>query len=232
MPLGRWVLDQACRQAQAWLASGHAHPDFYMSVNLSGRQLQDPELVHEVASAIRDSGLPARALVLEVTESVLVDDFDASLARLRALKGLGLRLAVDDFGTGYSSLSYLRDLPVDVIKIDKSFIDRVAVDPEGAAVVRSVIDMAAALGLTSIAEGVEDAEQLACLDAIGCDNVQGFLLARPMPVGESANALTKLNGTEPAPTTRRTESRVLTGPLRRRGASGWTVVRGPGRPTT
>ncbi|MDQ1426101.1 MAG: hypothetical protein QOD72_3599, partial [Acidimicrobiaceae bacterium] len=137
------------------------------------------------------SGLPASALVLEVTESTVMEDLDTALARLQALKDLGLRLAVDDFGTGYSSLSYLRNLPVDVVKIDKSFVDRMTQDPEGAAMVRSVIDLSTALGLTSIAEGVEQDDQLALLDELGCHSVQGYLFAKPMPGNEFAAALTQ-----------------------------------------
>jgi EAL domain-containing protein (putative c-di-GMP-specific phosphodiesterase class I) len=192
VPLGKWVLTEACRQAQSWRQSGLTPDAFYISVNLSARQLQDPGLHDNVAQAIRDSGLPARALVLEVTESVLMQDLDAALAHLQALKALGLRLAVDDFGTGYSSLSYLRNFPMDVVKIDKSFVDRIALDPEGAAMVRSVIDLSAALGLTTIAEGVEQHDQLALLDELGCDNVQGYLFAEPMPNAQFVDTLTNL----------------------------------------
>jgi diguanylate cyclase (GGDEF)-like protein/PAS domain S-box-containing protein len=192
VPLGRWVLAEACRQAQSWRRSGLVDDAFYISVNLSARQLQDPELLDDVAEALRDSGLPAGAVVLEVTESAVMEDLDTAVSRLQALKDLGLRLAVDDFGTGYSSLSYLRNLPVDVVKIDKSFVDRITLDPEGAAMVRSVIDLSSALGLTSIAEGVEQDDQLSLLDELGCDNVQGYLFAKPMPSVQFADALTKL----------------------------------------
>jgi EAL domain-containing protein (putative c-di-GMP-specific phosphodiesterase class I) len=192
VPLGKWVLNEACRQAQSWRQSGVTDDAFYISVNLSARQLQDPALLDDVARAIRDSGLPAEALVLEVTESVIMGDFDIAIARLHALKDLGLRLAVDDFGTGYSSLSYLRNLPIDVVKIDKSFVDRVALDPAGAAMVRSVIDLSGALGLATIAEGVELADQLAALNDLGCDSVQGYLFAKPMPSQLFADALMKL----------------------------------------
>jgi EAL domain-containing protein (putative c-di-GMP-specific phosphodiesterase class I) len=192
VPLGRWVLAEACRQAHAWRRSGLTDDAFYVSVNLSARQLQDPALLDDVADAIRSSGLPASAVVLEVTESAVMEDLDTALTRLNALKDLGLRLAIDDFGTGYSSLSYLRNLPVDVVKIDKSFVDRMTQDPEGAALVRSVIDLSSALGLTSIAEGVEQGDQLALLDKLGCDHVQGYLFAKPMPNDEFAAALTHL----------------------------------------
>ncbi|MCW2571413.1 MAG: hypothetical protein JWO88_1471 [Frankiales bacterium] len=189
VPLGRWVLAEACRQAQSWRLAGLTGDTFYISVNLSARQLQDAALVADVTAALRDSGLPARALVLEVTESAVIGDLDLAIAQLHALKDLGLRLAVDDFGTGYSSLSYLRNLPVDVVKIDKSFIDRITLDAEGAAMVRGVIDLSSALGLTSIAEGVEKGDQLALLEQLGCDSVQGYVFAKPMPGVEFVAAL-------------------------------------------
>ena len=153
VPLGRQVLRDATRQAQAWRQSGLVDEQFYVSVNLSARQLQDPELLGDVSRALSDSGLPPDALVLEVTESTLIENLDVTLPRLHALKSLGLRLAVDDFGTGYSSLSYLADLPVSFVKIDKSFIDRITRDAEGAAMVRGVIDLSRALGLTCICRG-------------------------------------------------------------------------------
>jgi diguanylate cyclase (GGDEF)-like protein/PAS domain S-box-containing protein len=192
VPLGKWVLAEACRQAQSWRLSGLTDEAFYISVNLSARQLQDAGLLGDVTAALRDSGLPASALVLEVTESAVMGDLDLAIAQLHALKDLGLRLAVDDFGTGYSSLSYLRNLPVDVVKIDKSFIDRIMLDPEGAAMVRGVIDLSSALGLTSIAEGVEQGDQLALLEQLGCDSVQGYVFAKPMPGAEFVAALMKV----------------------------------------
>ena len=192
VPLGRWVLAEACRQAQSWRLAGLTGDTFYISVNLSARQLQDAALVADVTAALRDSGLPACALVLEVTESAVMGDLDLAIAQLHALKDLGLRLAVDDFGTGYSSLSYLRNLPVDVVKIDKSFIDGITLDAEGAAMVRGVIDLSSALGLTSIAEGVEHGEQLALLEQLGCDSVQGYVFAKPMPGVEFVAALMKV----------------------------------------
>ena len=191
VPLGRWVLTEACRQVECWRRSGITDEPFHVSVNLSARQLQDPSILDDVAISVRDSGLPFAAVMLEVTESVSMDDIPTALSRLHALKDLGLRLAVDDFGTGHSSLSYLRRFPVDVVKIDKSFVDRITLDPEGAAMVRGVIDLSRALGLTTIAEGVEDDDQLALLHELGCDNVQGYLFAKPMPGEEFADFLMK-----------------------------------------
>ena len=193
VPLDRWVLAEACRQVEVWREAGVLGPDFYVSVNLSTRQLQSGGLADEVTKALRDSGLPPACLVLEVTESAVMENFDTAIARLAELKALGLRLAVDDFGTGYSSLSYLRNLPVDVIKIDKSFIDRLTQDSAGAAMVRSVIDLGRALNLTSIAEGVEHADQLALLEQFGCERVQGFLFSEPVPGSEIPTVIAGLH---------------------------------------
>jgi EAL domain-containing protein (putative c-di-GMP-specific phosphodiesterase class I) len=179
VPLGRKVLLDAIGQAHEWRQSGVVDADFYVSVNLSAYQLQEPDLVACVAKALADSGLPAQALVLEVTESALIENLDDALPRLAALRSLGVRLAVDDFGTGYSSLSYLADLPINFVKIDKSFIDRITPGGEGTAMVRGVIDLSRALGFTCIAEGVEHEVQRTILDELGCENIQGYLFARP-----------------------------------------------------
>jgi diguanylate cyclase (GGDEF)-like protein len=199
VPLGRRVLRDATRQAQYWRQIGLVDESFYISVNLSAHQLEEPALVDDVSRALADSGLPPGALVLEVTESTLIDNLDVTLPRLHALKGLGLRLAVDDFGTGYSSLSYLADLPVSLVKIDKSFIDRIAPDAEGSAMVRGVIDISRALGFTCIAEGVETDEQLLVLDQLGCDDAQGYLFARPARGADIAQTLRRLRVGQAAP---------------------------------
>jgi diguanylate cyclase (GGDEF)-like protein/PAS domain S-box-containing protein len=188
VPLGKWVLGEAGQRVQSWKEAGIVSDSFYISVNLSARQLQDPGLLDDVAFVLRETGLAADAVVLEVTESIIMDDLESALECLHALKDLGLRLAIDDFGTGYSSLSYLRNFPMDVVKIDKSFIDRVAVDSEGAALVRGMIDLSRALGLATIAEGVEGDEQLAILHEFGCDSVQGYLFAPPMPADDFARS--------------------------------------------
>ncbi|MBV8950450.1 MAG: EAL domain-containing protein [Actinobacteria bacterium] len=194
VPLGISILADACRQVELWRRAGVIDASFYVAVNLSARQLRDARIVTETARVLRETGLPPWALVLEVTESAIMDDFDIACAHLEELKGLGVRLALDDFGTGYSSLSYLRDLPMDAVKIDKSFIDRVAEDSEGAAMVRSVIELTRTLGLTSIAEGVEGQDQLAVLAELGCDNVQGFLFARPVSGTSAPSVLQALRG--------------------------------------
>jgi len=186
-PLGRWVLEQSCRQAQAWQAGGG--PACTMSVNLSGRQLQNPAVVGDVRDALQRSGLDPATLTLEITESVLMTDTADSLDRLRALKDLGIRISIDDFGTGYSSLSYLRRFPVDVLKIDKSFIDDLRrCEDDTYAFVRAIVELGHTLRLKTVAEGIEHEEQRDALREIGCDFGQGYLFARPM-APEGVNAL-------------------------------------------
>jgi EAL domain-containing protein (putative c-di-GMP-specific phosphodiesterase class I) len=177
--IGWWVLNEACRQAQAWRQTRTTNDAFYVSVNLSSRQLAEPNIIDDVARALTQSGLPPSALVLEMTETALMLDFDAAVARLKALKDLGVRLAVDDFGTGYSSLNRLKTLPVDIVKIDKSFIDHIVRASQDRALVQSIIDVTHALGMISIAEGVEQPDQYSVLDELGCDAIQGYLFAKP-----------------------------------------------------
>jgi EAL domain-containing protein (putative c-di-GMP-specific phosphodiesterase class I) len=184
VPLGRWVLAEACRAATAWPAGpGGEAPG--VSVNLSARQLADASLVDDVRDALAATGLAPARLTLEITESVIMHDTAQALARLRALKALGVRLAIDDFGTGYSSLGYLRQFPVDVLKIDKRFVDGVARGGEAAALARTIVALADSLQLRTVAEGVE----AAALEALGCAFGQGFLFARPMPAAEVARRL-------------------------------------------
>ncbi len=181
VPIGRFVLRSACTMLRAWLRLAGESAQVTVTVNLSPRQLGDAGLVDDVRSAIADAELPAGRLVLELTESTLLQKSDETLRLLQALKAAGTRLALDDFGTGYSSLSYLRTYPVDILKLDKSFVDDVATDVQSAAVARAVIKIGEALGLRVIAEGVQDAAQREALRDIGCTFGQGFLFARPMP---------------------------------------------------
>jgi diguanylate cyclase (GGDEF)-like protein len=171
IPLGLWVLRTACRQAAAWPRRGDDTP--YLSVNLSGRQLEDAELVADVATVMADVGLEPSRLLLEITESTLMQRADTALTTLRQLKTLGVQIAIDDFGTGYSSLAYLQRFPVDVLKIDKAFIDGVARGGSDAALARAIVGLAATLGLRCIAEGIERPEQAAELRAAGCGYGQG-----------------------------------------------------------
>jgi len=190
--IGNWVLNEACRQAQAWRQNGTTEDAFYVSVNLSLRQLAEPNITDDVSRALLQSGLPPSALVLEITETALMLDFDAGLARLQALKDLGVRLAVDDFGTGYSSLNRLQTLPADMVKIDKSFIDQIVRAAQDRALVQSVIDVTHALGMVSIAEGVEQPDQYNALEELGCDAIQGYLFARPQPGLDTGQTLLRL----------------------------------------
>jgi len=185
--IGRWVLDRACRQARQWQRT-HATDALTMSVNLSARQLRDPHLLADVADTLRDSGLAPHCLVLEITESVLMDNTEAAIQGLHQLKALGIRLAIDDFGTGYSSLNYLRALPVDIVKIDKVFIDGVASDKEARGLIKAILSMADTLDLQTVAEGVESRDQVNRLQQLGSALVQGFYYARPL-TPEAAEAL-------------------------------------------
>jgi diguanylate cyclase (GGDEF)-like protein/PAS domain S-box-containing protein len=191
IPLGQWVLGEACSQVQRWKQAGLVDTAFYITVNVSARHLQDREVVAHVVAALERSQLAPAALVLEVTETALLEDLDGTRSTLAALKKLGIRLAVDDFGTGYASLSYLSAFPFDIIKIDKSFIDQLALTSAGEAMVRAVVELARTLGLTAVAEGVEQPEQAEALEHIGCRLAQGFLFSRPLPACDMEKALSR-----------------------------------------
>jgi diguanylate cyclase (GGDEF)-like protein len=180
VPIGRWVLDEACRQAATWHAQGHR---LGVSVNVSARQLDADELIDDVRHALRESGLEAERLTLEVTETALMRDTEATAGRLRALKALGVRIAIDDFGTGYSSLAYLRRFPADALKIDRSFISEIAASKQSNALVHTLVQLGKALELETLAEGIENHVQLETLQHEHCDHGQGFLFSRPLTVG-------------------------------------------------
>jgi EAL domain-containing protein (putative c-di-GMP-specific phosphodiesterase class I) len=188
--LGDWVLRTACEATRAWqLQDGHIGERLTIGVNLSARELHEPGLVDCVAAALRGSGLAPQDLTLEITESVLMSDTDAAIAKLRELKGLGVRLAIDDFGTGYSSLSYLKHLPVDIVKIDKEFVDDIARGPQEAALARAIVALSETLHLQTVAEGIEQPDQLRALHRLGCDFGQGYLFARPAAAAETGELL-------------------------------------------
>jgi diguanylate cyclase (GGDEF)-like protein/PAS domain S-box-containing protein len=180
LDLGAWVLREACRQAGEWHRS---RPDFRLTirVNLSARQIAQSSLVDLVVDAMAAGGIEPASLCLEITETALMADPAAGLKVLQDLRALGVRLAIDDFGTGYSSLSYLKRFPVDVIKIDRSFVDGLGIDPEDTAIVTAIISLGRALGLRVVAEGVENTRQLAELRRLGCDRGQGFMFSPPRP---------------------------------------------------
>jgi diguanylate cyclase (GGDEF)-like protein/PAS domain S-box-containing protein len=180
VPIGRWVLTRACAQARRWQQAYPSAPALSMAVNISTRQVHAEGLTQTVWEALRDAGLPPGSLVLEITESVMMQDTEAAIARLEELKALGVRLAVDDFGTGYSSLSYLRRFPIDVLKIDKSFVDGVDTQAKEAELAHAIVDMARALGMEIVAEGIERPEQLARLQSLCCDFGQGYYFAHPL----------------------------------------------------
>ena len=182
--LGRWVLNQACRDVCAWRKSIAGGSDLRLAVNISGHHLQHGELVHDVLQALRESGLEPENLVIELTESTIMYNTDVNLERLNHLKALGVRLAIDDFGTGYSSLSYLHRFPIDILKVDRSFVSRLTSADNGPELARAVISLGETLGLETVAEGIELEPQVAALLALGCVAGQGFLFARAGSLGQ------------------------------------------------
>jgi diguanylate cyclase (GGDEF)-like protein/PAS domain S-box-containing protein len=186
--VGRWVLHQACAQAARWRSEGHA---LSVSVNVSMRQLESTSFVHHVSEALALSGLDPEHLTLEITESSLMQDAQATVSRLRRLKELGVMIAIDDFGTGYSSLAYLRQFPVDVLKIDGSFVAELDGSPERAALVHTLVELGRILGLITLAEGIEEVVQLRGLRAELCDRGQGFLVSPPVPPAAFSDLLTR-----------------------------------------
>ena len=178
VPIGAWVLRQACAEAAKW------PDDVKLAVNLSGVQFKNAVLAETVGQALADAGIPATRLELEITETVLLNNSPAGLAVLHALHDLGTQVAMDDFGTGYSSLSYLRQFPFDKIKIDHAFIRELSDLPASRAIVRAVVGLANSLGMTTTAEGVETETQLAALRAEGCTEAQGYLFSKPVPASE------------------------------------------------
>jgi diguanylate cyclase (GGDEF)-like protein len=179
VPLGRWILEQACVAAAGWPT--HSGTALSVSVNLSVRQLQHPSLLEDVRTALSFSGLPPQQLILEITETVLMQDPETIAKSLTELKAMGIRIAIDDFGTGYSSLSYLRQFPVDILKIDKSFIDPLQdPDNQGEALVMTILRLAEELNLSTTAEGIEHQTQHDTLQRLNCNSAQGYLMSRPL----------------------------------------------------
>ncbi|MEX0750223.1 MAG: EAL domain-containing protein [Dehalococcoidia bacterium] len=181
IPIGQWVIEQACKQGRQWQLQFPAEPPLSIAVNVSAAQVHQPGLLDIVRGALNESGLPPSSLILEITETVMMQNVERSMAHLMELKVLGVRLAIDDFGTGYSSLSYLRRFPIDVLKIDKSFVDGLTEQGKEQEIVQSIIELGQSLDLEIVAEGVEQVEQVGWLRARSCDFVQGFYFSEPLP---------------------------------------------------
>jgi diguanylate cyclase (GGDEF)-like protein/PAS domain S-box-containing protein len=191
--LGQWVLHEACRQTHQWQQDHPQDPVLVVGVNLSIRQLEHPDLVAQVAHVLAETHLPPSCLKLEITESVMMGNADETVARLRALKALGVRLAVDDFGTGYSSMAYLSAFPLDTLKIDRAFVSRLD-QPDGRAIVQAIITLARSLNLAITSEGIETEAQWLELQALGCELGQGYFFARPQPAEALEARLAELSG--------------------------------------
>jgi diguanylate cyclase (GGDEF)-like protein len=199
LPIGRFVLEQACRQARKW--RDEFGVSLTVGVNLSARQFQHSGLEDEIESVLLSTGVDPSQICLEITESLAMDDVERTILALCRLKSLGIRLAIDDFGTGYSGLGYLASFPVDIIKIDRSFVDNIVADPVKSAIASAVVTMSHAIGATTVAEGVETAEEFDHVRSLGCPVIQGYHLARPMPAGGFDEMLRAAN--PPAPPRRK-----------------------------
>ena len=199
VPIGHWVLQEACRFAAELSREYPEDPARHMAVNLSARQLQHPEVVDQVREVLAETGLPAHTLILEITESAMMTDMNLAIERLEAFKELGVQLAIDDFGTGYSSLNYVRQFPIDMLKIDKSFVDGLVHESSSSSLVATVLELARVLGLRAVAEGVEETDQLDHLQELNCELGQGFLFAKPLnPLGLRQVLKSRRDGTAPS----------------------------------
>ena len=181
-PIGEWVLLNACKQIKAWKRAGF--PPISIAVNLSGYQVNQQNWVSSVQNILERTGVDPGSLEMEITETVLMDNSDAALSNLRRLDEMGVRISIDDFGTGYSSLSYLKRFPIHALKIDQSFVQGIGKPGNGtdAVITKAIVSLAQALNLKTIAEGVEQIEEKTYLESIGCDDMQGYLFSRPLPV--------------------------------------------------
>jgi diguanylate cyclase (GGDEF)-like protein len=190
VPIGHWVLVEACRQVREWQLASPSHRALSLSVNLSGRQVAQPDLVDQIKEALEQSQLNPHHLKLEITESVVMENAEAAAQTFKQLRALGVQLSIDDFGTGYSSLSYLHRFPLNYLKIDRSFVDRMTTDGDDA-IVRTIATLARNLGMEVIAEGIETDEQYTRLKALGCEYGQGFLFSRPVNVEAATRLIEK-----------------------------------------
>jgi EAL domain-containing protein (putative c-di-GMP-specific phosphodiesterase class I) len=187
IPIGEWVLRTACAQAVAWKNRGY--PAIPMSVNLSGKQFAKPNFITMIAETLRDTGLPPGLLEAEITESALMDNTSATVAKLAELRAMGAQNAIDDFGTGNSSMGYLKRFPINRLKIDQSFVRHIPHDSDDAAITAAIIAMAKTLKITVVAEGVENVDQIRFLETHGCDRAQGYYFSRPAPPDDIARLL-------------------------------------------
>jgi EAL domain-containing protein (putative c-di-GMP-specific phosphodiesterase class I) len=197
VPIGQFVLEESCRQLKRWQTEVPGCQPLALSVNLSARQFQHPSLVDDIARLLREFDLDPGMLRLELTESVVMEDAEAITDRLRALKKLGTKLVIDDFGTGYSSLSYLSRFSIDALKIDRSFVAKMAESSHDLAIVQGIIALAKSLMLSVTGEGIEQVDQLEQLRALGCDRGQGYYFSKPLPADAVASALTSITCPRP-----------------------------------
>jgi EAL domain-containing protein (putative c-di-GMP-specific phosphodiesterase class I) len=195
-PLTHYVLDAALRQCNAWRQAGH---ELAVAVNVSARRLLDLEFPDEVAGLLARWEVPARLLVVEITESTIMADPTHAIQILERLNARGVEVSIDDFGTGYSSMAYLKSLPVHELKVDRSFVSKMTSNPSDAVIVRSTVDLGRNLGLRVVAEGVEDSVTLQELDALGCDAVQGYYISRPVPADDLISWLEQQQAAMPTP---------------------------------
>jgi len=181
VPIGYWVLREACREAKEWQNNHPSAPAFTINVNLSGRQLERDDVVEQVSAALNETGINPSLLKLEITESVMMKDVDKTVAKLHSLKALGIKLAMDDFGTGYSSIACLNLFPLDTVKIDRSFVQSLADQPQAMSIVAAIISLARALNMDVTGEGVETVEHVTFLQSMGCHVGQGYYFAKALP---------------------------------------------------
>ena len=193
VPLGRWILEEACRQAHGWQTQYNCESSLSITVNISSRQFQQKKFVEMVTDVLVESGLAPESLILEITENILLENTEGTIKKLHELKDLGIRFAIDDFGTGYSSLGYLQRFPIDILKIDKSFVDKINQSQEGVAVTRAIITVSDTLHLKTIAEGIENPEQIIALQNLGCEMGQGYHFAKPLNPEDMSEFLLKAN---------------------------------------
>ncbi len=192
-PIGKWILEHSCRQLQNWQKQMKKNLPLMISVNLSGKQFAQGNLVEQIVKVLQATGLEPKQLKLEITESVVMDNVEVATDMLKRLRNLGVQLSIDDFGTGYSSLSYLHRLPIDTLKIDRSFVMRMMDNSENAEIVRTIVMLAKSLGMAVIAEGVETRERMEVLRELGCEYGQGYYFSKPLESAQAVKFVENMN---------------------------------------